>query len=121
MKQKTTSRLLRGSLVMSIIFGMMACNGTDSSDKTAADTASNAASTAKTVDSVSAVKVKKKRKGQMTIVLPGGGEAKIVKDAHGVYNRAEKAPEFPGGQSALSTYINNKLIVTIIQHTRGRI
>jgi protein TonB len=109
MKKKTTSRFLFGSLIISIIFGMMACNGTDSTDKTANDSTANAAATAKTADSVSAVKAKKKKKGQMSVALPSGGEAKIAKDAHGVYNRAEKEPEFPGGQSALSAYINNKL------------
>lgn len=108
MKQKTTRRVIHGSLVMSIIFGMMACNGTDSSDKTANDSSAKTASV-KAADSASVVKAKKKRKGQMTIALPGGGVAKIVKDEHGVYNRAEKEPEFPGGQSALSTYINNKI------------
>jgi hypothetical protein len=93
---------------MFIMLGLMACGGSDNSDKAAKDSTANAAS-AKTSDSTASVKAKKKRKGQMSVAMPSGGDAKMVKDAHGVYNRAEKEPEFPGGQSALSTYINNKL------------
>jgi protein TonB len=109
MKQKTTRRLLHGSIIASIIFGMMACNGTDSSDKTTNDSATTAAAAAKVADSVASVKVKKKKKGQMSIMMPMGDSAKMVKDVHGVYNRAEKAPEFPGGETALSAYINKNL------------
>jgi TonB family protein len=109
MKQKTTSRIMQGSLIMSIIFGMMACNGTDSSDKTAKDSLTTPASAAKATDSATSVKATKKKKGQMSIIMPRGDSAKIVKDVHGVYNRADKAPEFPGGEAALSTYINKNL------------
>jgi periplasmic protein TonB len=109
MKQKTTSRLMRGSVIMSIIFGMMACNGTESSDKTATDSAAIAASAAKTADSVASVKAAKKKKGKLSVALAKGDSAKMVKDAHGVYNRADKEPEFPGGEAALSNYINKNL------------
>jgi periplasmic protein TonB len=109
MKQKTTSRLMHGSVIIAFIFGMMACNGTDSSDKKASNSSTDTMSAAKAADSAAAVKVKKKKKGQMSAMMPKGDSAKIVKDAHGVYNRADKEPEFPGGQSALSTYINKSL------------
>jgi periplasmic protein TonB len=66
-------------------------------------------SAAKAADSAASVKAKKKKKGQMSITMPMGDSAKMVKDAHGIYNRAEKAPEFPGGESALSAYINKNL------------
>ena len=109
MKQKTTSRLMHGSVIMSIIFGMMACNGSDSSDKTANDSLTTTATAAKATDSATRVKATKKKKGQMSVAMPMSDSAKIVKDVHGVYNRAEKAPEFPGGDAALSTYINKNL------------
>jgi protein TonB len=109
MKQKTTSRLMLGSVIMSIIFGMMACNGSDSSDKTANDSLTTTATPAKATDSATRVKATKKKKGQMSIAIPMSDSAKMVKDVHGVYNRAEKAPEFPGGEAALSTYINKNL------------
>jgi outer membrane biosynthesis protein TonB len=109
MKQTTTSRLMHGSVIMALIFGMMACNGSDSSDKTANNSATDTVSAAKAVDSAATVKVKKKKKGQLSIMMPMGDSAKMVKDAQGVYNRADKEPEFPGGQGALSTYINKNL------------
>ena len=83
----------------------MACSGTDSSDKSAND--SLAASKAN--DSAARGKKAKKKKGQMSVAMSMSDNAKMVKDAQGIYNRAEKAPEFPGGQAALSTYINNNL------------
>ncbi|HLA58427.1 MAG TPA: hypothetical protein VK622_06690, partial [Puia sp.] len=67
MKQETTRRFMHGSVIMSIVFGMMACNGTDSSDKTATDSATIAASAAKTADSVASVKSAKKKKGKLSI------------------------------------------------------
>lgn len=39
--------------------------------------------------------------------MPGAGTDKIVKDKDGVYNRADVMPEYPGGQDALSSYIND--------------
>ncbi len=108
MKQ-TTSRLVHGSVIMALIFGMMACNGTDSSDKTASNSTTDTMSAAKTADSAAAVKAKKKKKGQLSIAMAKADSAKMVKDAHGVYNRADKEPEFPGGESALSAYINKNL------------
>jgi TonB family protein len=109
MKQKTKSRLTYISLIMTIIFGMMACNGSDSSTKSTNDTLTTPASTATATDTATTVKAKKKKKGQMSVAMPMGDSAKIVKDANGVYNRADKEPEFPGGQSALSTYINKNI------------
>jgi len=109
MKQKTTSRFLRGSVIMALIFGMMACNGTDSSDKTASNSTTDTMSAAKTADSAAAVQAKKKKKGKLSIAMAKADSAKMVKDAHGVYNRADKEPEFPGGEGALSSYINKNL------------
>jgi len=109
MKQKTTSRFLQGSVIMALIFGMMACNGTDSSDKTASNSTTDTMSAAKTADSAAAVQAKKKKKGKLSIAMAKADSAKMVKDAHGVYNRADKEPEFPGGEGALSSYINKNL------------
>ena len=100
---------MQGSVIMSIVFGMMACNGTDSSDKTSNDSLTTTASAAKTTDSATSAKATKKKKGQLSIAMPVGDNAKMVKDAHGVYNRAETTPEFPGGEAALSAYINKNI------------
>ena len=64
MKQKTTSRLMYGSVIMSIIFGMIACNGTDSSNKTANNSSTDTVTAAKAADTAASVKAKKKKKGR---------------------------------------------------------
>ena len=109
MKQNTTNKLMHGSFIIFTIFGMMACNGTDSSDKMVNDSLTTTASTAKAADSASRVTALKKKKGQLSVAMYTSDGAKIVKDPHGVYNRAEKAPEFPGGEAAMSAYINKNI------------
>jgi periplasmic protein TonB len=109
MKQKTTSRLMHGSVIMALIFGMMACNGSDSSDKTANNSTTDTVSAAKAADTAASVQAKKKKKGKLSVAMAMSDSAKMVKDAHGIYNRADKEPEFPGGEAALSTYINKNL------------
>src|SRR5258705_5431068 len=109
MKQKTTSRLIHGSVIVSIVFGMMACNGANSSDKTANDSLTATSSEANAIDSAARVKATKKKKGQLYVAIAMRDSIKMAKDVHGIYNRAEKAPEFPGGEAALSTYINKNI------------
>jgi periplasmic protein TonB len=104
----TIDRLMHGSIVIALALGMTACTGTDSSDKVN-DSLTTASGSAKATDSAT-VKAKKKKKGQTSIAGPMADSAKMVKDVHGIYNRAEKAPEFPGGQAALANYINKNLM-----------
>lgn len=94
---------------LAIIIGLTSCNGGSSSDKTSTDSLTTATNAAVTADSVALVKKAKKKKGQTSIDSAATNTAKISKDAHGVYNRAEVAPEYPGGQSALASYVNNHL------------
>ena len=98
-----------GSVFMSIVFSMMACNGTDSSYKSANDSLTTTASAANATDSATRAKATKKKKGQLSVVMPMSDNAKMVKDVNGIYNRAEKSPEFPGGEAAMSAYINKNL------------
>ena len=109
MKQKSTSRLKHGTVIMSMVFGMMACNGTDGTDKTASVSSMDTMAAAKTADSLASVKAAKKKKGRLTIAMAKADSAKMAKDANGVYNRADKEPEFPGGEAALSAFINKNL------------
>ena len=109
MKQKTTSRFLQLGVIISVVLGMMACNGTDSTDKKSNDSTMTTVDSAKIADSVASAKAKRKKKGQLSIAMAKGDSAKMMKDAHGVYNRADKEPEFPGGEAALSNYINKNL------------
>ncbi|HXO77286.1 MAG TPA: energy transducer TonB [Puia sp.] len=99
--------------------GLVACNSSDykdsnSSDSSAAVTTPAGASdkVADSVDKMAAASKRSvaKRKGKMTINWPANSNTdKMVKDKEGVYNWAEAAPEFPGGQNALNNYVNNNI------------
>ena len=50
-----------------------------------------------------------KKKGKTSVTFLSAKNGRIIKEVHGVYNQAEVDPEFPGGQEALSDYINNNI------------
>jgi periplasmic protein TonB len=98
--QQSTLRFFKFFILSGIILNVVACNGTDSTSKTTTD------STAAPKDSV---KVVAKKKGKTSIIYTAPDGEKIARDAHGIYNQAEVAPEFPGGKDGLSDYINKNL------------
>jgi protein TonB len=104
----TIGRFMCGCIVIALVSGASACNGTNSSEK-ANDSLSTASAAATVADSATSAKAKKKKKGQTMVSGLFADSAKMVRDLHGIYNRSEKAPEFPGGQTALATYINKNI------------
>ena len=49
-----------------------------------------------------------KKKGKATVAMQeSNNNDKMVADNEGVYNKATVMPQFPGGQDALATYVNN--------------
>ena len=115
--QTTTVYKLAGSLVISAfcIFGMDACSNdsgyvSSDSNTAAADSTANAKVAADSAAATSAKTAKipaKKRK--TSIEWPQGNTDKMVKDQEGIYNYAEVMPQFPGGNDALSGYVNDHL------------
>ncbi len=97
--QQKILRLFKILVLGGMILNMVACNGSDSTSKNTTD------SVASPKDSVKVAK----KKGKTSVIYTTANNVKIVKDAHGIYNQAEKAPEFPGGQEGLSDYINKNL------------
>jgi TonB family protein len=99
--------------------GLVACNSSDYKDSNSSDSSAAVTTPATSADKLadSADKMATaskssvaKRKGKMTINMPAGSNTeKMVKDKEGVYNWAEAAPEFPGGQNALYNYVNNNI------------
>jgi TonB family protein len=132
MKNTISYKIGSLALIAATMLGMTACDSSDythnkSSDSSAtATSATNAdstgtASNAMTADSAASANAtatsanataKKKRKGRTSITWPMAGNEKITRDNDGVYNRAETAPEFPGGQDALATWLNNHVEYT---------
>jgi periplasmic protein TonB len=92
-------RLLKFGVLSGIVLNMVACNGNNNTSKSTMDSVASPKDTIKIV----------KKKGKTSITYTSVNNVKTVKDAHGIYNQAEVAPEFPGGQKALSDYINNNL------------
>lgn len=88
------------------IFVMAACNNNDSSssDKTAADSTASAAAAA---DSAKAVK--KVRKARVSARIGADSAAKMAKDKDGVYYITDTKPEYPGGDAALSKFIEENV------------
>ena len=114
---KTTQKLTYSFMIVAFgICGLVACNN-DSDSKTADKAVATDSSMMTTAHADSSVKdtaamalakpAKKKRKA--SVVMGPAGTDVIVKDKEGVYNRAEVMPEYPGGQNALSAYINDHL------------
>jgi len=96
MQHEITGRLCKLFFFSGIIVSMAACHGNDNTAKDPKDSTVVAAT--KTV--------KKKGKTSVTFTASNG---KVFKQVHGVYNQAEVSPAFPGGQDALSNYINNNI------------
>jgi periplasmic protein TonB len=96
MQHETIGRLCKLFFFSGIIVSMAACHGDDATAKESKDSTVVAAT--KTV--------KKQGKTSVTFTASNG---KVFKEVHGVYNQAEVSPAFPGGQDALSNYINNNI------------
>jgi periplasmic protein TonB len=96
------------------ICGLAACNSGGDTKTAENGMSSDSNKTAGTADSAvkdtAAIAAKPaKRRKKASIVMPATGTDKIVKDKDGIYNRAEIMPEYPGGQNALSAYINDNI------------
>jgi periplasmic protein TonB len=101
-KEKTILFFLFAAIVF---FSILSCNNESSSDKKLASDSTSAAATA---DSVSKATVKTK-KGKASAKLAIDNAAKAEKDKDGVYNKAEVKPEYPGGEAALSKFIEDNI------------
>ena len=104
----TINTVVYGSIVFALSLGSLACNDTTGSNKTN-DSVTTAATVAQPADSLTVAKAKRKKKGKTSVSELMADNAIMAKDIHGVYNRAETAPAFPGGQTALANYINKNL------------
>jgi hypothetical protein len=68
---------------------------TDTSTKVSADT------------SAAAKSVTKKKRGKASGMISMDNTIKMEKDKEGVYNKAEKMPVYPGGETALSKFVED--------------
>jgi protein TonB len=115
--------LFAGFLSIGTIIIMASCsNDSSSADKSAAmaDT-----TTKVSADTTATTKmVAKKRKGMASGTLTMDDKIKMEKDKEGIYSRAEKMPEYPGGQAAISKFVENNINYpqdAIDQNTEGTV
>jgi protein TonB len=97
MQHEITGRLCKLFFFSGIILSLSACHSNDNAAKDPKDS---------TVVAATKPVVKKKGKTSVTFTASNG---KVFKQVHGIYNQAEVSPVFPGGQDALSNYINNNI------------
>jgi len=95
--------------------------GSTNGDKTTtpADTTASAAA-----DTTTAKLAVKKKKGKASAVVSTDNTLKIEKDKEGVYTKAEKMPEYPGGEAALTKFVETNINYpqdAIDQNTEGTV
>jgi TonB family protein len=95
-----------GFLVLATVITITSCgNDANSSAEhlaTLPDT-----STKLSEDTTAAKPVTKMKKGRASVTVIMDNTLKIEKDKDGIYSRAEKMPEYPGGEAALSNFVEN--------------
>jgi len=112
---RNKNKITRVLLIAAVSVGALAAC-TDQGDKTSDRSPMITDTTATARSSTSEYATKKassssttvaKRKARTTISTPAANEDRMVRDKEGVYNKAQVMPQFPGGQKALATYVNN--------------
>ena len=104
------SSLLVYSIIMTVSY--TSCNSDSSSDKVSTTPATDSSNITPVADTTKKVATKKIRKGKASVAMSSvnsNEKSKIAKDKNGVYTQPEKMPEYPGGETALSTYVENNL------------
>jgi periplasmic protein TonB len=111
---KRLSGILFGSMLF--VYGSImtlsytSCNSDNSNDKVAATPATDSSNMTAT-DTTKMASTKKAKKGKAMIASSAASKEKstMVKDKDGVYKNPQTMPEFPGGETALSQYMENSL------------
>ncbi len=99
---------------------MVSCNSDSSSaEKNSIDSTT----TTSTMDSTdAAAMVHRKKKGKVSALMVNDNSEKMVKDKEGVYSKTDVRPEYPGGEVALSKFIETNINYpqdAIDQNTEG--
>jgi protein TonB len=121
--EKKKKMLFAGFLGIAAFVIISSCGndtGSGNTNERAADTSATVAT-----DSSSATKVAvKKRKGKASAAVTTDNTLKVAKDKEGIYYKAEKMPEYPGGEAALSTFVENNISYpqdAVDQNTEGTV
>ncbi|HTL08514.1 MAG TPA: energy transducer TonB [Chitinophagaceae bacterium] len=122
MIKRSTGKVLLTAVVGMAALLMISSCGNDTNSSTAehpttlpdtgSTTATTAAGTDTTTTRAATANLPKKKKGMASVSLSAdntAGTTAIVKGKDGVYSRADKMPEYPGGEAALSKFIEDNV------------
>ena len=105
-------------------FVIVSSCGNDSSYSTSEHPTTIPDSTATVTDTTASKPVAKKKKGNASAMVSFDNSVKIEKDKEGIYSRADKMPEYPGGEAALSKFVESNISYpqnAIDQDTEGTV
>jgi len=100
-------RMLFGGFLGLATFMIMASCGNDTSSSTAEHPTTIPDSSQ--ADTTAAKPVAKKRKGVVSASFSSDNTVKIEKDKEGIYSKAESMPVYPGGEGALSKFVETNI------------
>jgi protein TonB len=111
---KRLSGILFGSMLF--IYGSImtvsytSCNSDNSNDKVSSTPATDSTNMTQT-DTTKMASTKKVKKGKAMIApsTASNGKSEMVKDKDGIYMNPQTMPEYVGGETALSQYMENSL------------
>lgn len=97
----TTIALIAGIIILN------SCTGNSSNDSSAVSSVTDSSVTA--ADTSATKPIARKKKGIASVIINKDNGMKVEKDKEGVYSNAEVMPEYPGGEAALSAFVENKI------------
>lgn len=103
------SKSSKNLLLFSALAGLVGLNSCDMNSKDNKNDTAYADSLARNTDSVTVAPAKKVRKPKVSLAKSEVNNAKIQRDKDGVYNKVETMPEYPGGETALQTFVENNI------------
>ena len=96
--------------ILFITITMSSCNNGSDTDAKAMPATSDSTNSASVKDTTaSTTATKKVRKGKGSVAPAVDNKMKVEKGKDGVYSKAEQMPEFPGGETALSKYVEENV------------
>ncbi|MEO5592945.1 MAG: energy transducer TonB [Chitinophagaceae bacterium] len=119
-------RMLFGGFIGIAALVIVSSCGNDAGSKSGTEQTSSAdTSSIMSADSSAMAKsTVRKKKGKASGIVSMDNTMKVEKDKDGIYNKAEKMPEYPGGEAALSTFVENNISYpqnAIDQNTEGTV
>ena len=120
---KKKKALFGGFIGIAAVVIISSC-GNDTGSGNTNERAADTSAAIVTDSSSAAIAAVKKKKGKASAAVSIDNTLKVAKDKDGIYYKADKMPEYPGGETALSTFVENNINYpqnAIDQNTEGTV